>query len=253
MIHSRKRLLDILRDSKRAAAALVELCESFEKPFSQSSEDCRELWFFFHCNALKAILPKAASAEIYGGKGTITRDTIMSQVSASDEAMVLTIFMAKHSEVLEEVKGGGVSGLSTSDTEQTGTSSGGKKKRSGQGQGGGRRKKPRGSNGKILEGGFEQELGKHRIVYGQFYAKIVKLRTKTAHNDDVNGWYQAIVERIETVAKNQEELEEKLGDSTEPMMAALGALTEKPETDGLFGLELNPVAEAMLAGGSIAL
>ena len=54
-----------------------------------------------------------------------------------------------------------------------------------------------------------------------FYSRILQSRSVESMNDDGHGWYQAVVDRLKTMADNKENLSESLPARVLPMIEEL--------------------------------
>jgi hypothetical protein len=194
---SRRPLVELLSNSKKVMAAMLGM---YDKPYGDASADAKELWKFVYCDAVKAVLSKKDKDDVYAVG--VTKERIMERVTVSDEAMVMTILLVKIDETLAEEGSIGVSTFTPDDDASTSTSRT-SKRRKGQGKGGGRKKRRTdGRNKKVPMNagcGVDPELGRNGKIFQRMRAKVLKAR----ENGDGLGWYQAIVEEI-TKIKRQE-------------------------------------------------
>ena len=223
------KLFNLLKDNKRVYQALGRVHVA---KFEDASDDTKELWLFVFCRVIKAVLPKSDMISIYSAKNLVTKEILMDKVGVSDEAMVWVIIMAKIREILAELKDDG-NGTFISSVDESACSNGGGKG-NGQGRGGGRKKLKRDKSGKVLRAsGINPEVGSHQVAYRSYYDLVEKSRSSGGNvGDDANGWYNAIVERLQQMKADGEHLDESLPEPTAGSVAvevpfALAAFTGK--------------------------
>ena len=219
-------LLGILRERKKFLQAMLDMHKPGVK-FDQANPDAKAIWLFIYSRIVKAALPRSDTSALYASKTPLTKEVLMAKVGVSDEAMILTIMTVKMQEVLEELESGdGGSNISqvTQPTTESAGSTGGSEanasdragKRKGQGKGGGRKRRKRDDRNNIVaqdlkKSLFNPEVGTHQETYVKFYKRISKSRSSSESiTGDANGWYQAVVDRLEEMRSKGEILSQKL-------------------------------------------
>jgi hypothetical protein len=172
---------------------------------------------------MECAIPKATANKLYDGKrGSLTKEKLMNGVSVSDEAMVVVIILVKLPEIIEALgDDDGVSdlsevhGASTAVDDQSSISQGSKKRKAagtknGKKQGGRKKRKQ-----KEETGGVDRELGtaENAKVFRAMEQRIKMARTVRQTDDDGNGWYEAVVEKLEEMSKQAQELQSLLDKS----------------------------------------
>ena len=227
-------LLSVLTVRQKFLLAMLDIHKPGVK-FDQVNPDTKAVWLFVYSRVVKAALPRSDTNALYNGKTPLTKEMLMEKVGVSDEAMILTIVTVKMQEILKEFKSGGDgSNISQVTQPTTGGSIGNNardsedasvsdhtRKRKGQGKGGGRKRRniaPEDPSECL----FNPEVGAHQVTYEKFYRRISKSRSSSESiTGDANGWYQAVVDRLEEMRSKGEILSQRLQDSSTACVPAM--------------------------------